>query len=122
MDIRRDKDGRLISYCHISKDELICAGTVVDGMDFRIEEMLDRYQAHIVTVEWQSRVNYYVKYTYEPFTTEMFLRQFTVDGDIKFLEWLNGKINSYLDNQSLLENCFDKEAMTPIHEITFKID
>lgn len=121
-EIRRDEHGCIKSYSHITKDELVCAGTIVDGMDCRIEEILDRCNAHVVSEQYQSRVNYYVKYDYKPFDTTMFLRQFIVHGTPKFLTWVNEKLNNYLDAQELCEHCFMAKAVTPIHEITFKID
>lgn len=120
--MRRDSSGKLISYSKIENDVLIVAGTIVDGMDFRLEEILDRYDAKIDNVVWQSSVNYYISYDYEPFTTDLFLRKFTVKGDIKFLTWLNDKVNNYLQSQELAERCFAAKAVLPGHEISFKID
>ena len=108
--MKRDETG-LVSYSHITRDELVCGGTIINGMDYRIEEILNRCDAKIVDVFWQSRVNYYIKYDYEPFTTDLFLRQFIVHGSPEFLSWVNDKINNYLQCVNFAERCFAEKSV-----------
>ena len=111
--IRYDK-GRVKSYCELSKPKqvgpicktywsLYVSGECQNGMDRNLEELLNRYDAKIIQELWQSSVNYYVLYDYEPFDTELFLRRFEVTGSKEYLTWLESKINEYLDNQEHLE-------------------
>lgn len=111
--IRYDK-GRIKSYCELSEGKVVgpiykpywslyVAGTCQNGMDRNLEELLNRYDANITQVLWQSSVNFYILYDYEPFDTELFLRRFEVTGSKEYLTWLESKINGYLDNQEHLE-------------------
>ena len=111
--IRYD-DGKVKSYCELSEPKqvgpicktywsLYVAGTCNNGMDRNLEELLNRYDANVIQELWQSSVNYYVLYDYEPFDTELFLRRFEVTGSKEYLTWLESKINEYLDNQEHLE-------------------
>ena len=112
--LRRDELGTLKSYCELSEPKqvgpiyktywsLYVAGECQNGMDRNLEELLNRYEANIIQELWQSSVNYYILYDYEPFDTELFLRRFEVTGSKEYLTWLESKINEYLDNQERLE-------------------
>lgn len=74
-----------------------------NNMDIRVEEILDRHQAKIAHEEWQSKVNFYISYDYEPFSTDLFLHLYVIKGKQKYLEWLQGKIKWYFDCVNKLE-------------------
>ena len=112
--LRRDEHGRIKSYCELSEPKqvgpiykpywsLYVAGECQNGMDRNLEELLNRYDANIIQELWQSSVNYYILYDYEPFDNTLFLKRFEVTGSKEYLTWLESKINEYLDNQEHLE-------------------
>ena len=111
--IRYD-NGTVKSYCELDPPRdvgatykpyysLYVAGTCNNGMDRNLEELLNSYDAKIIQELWQSSVNYYVLYDYEPFDNSLFLRRLEVKGSKEYLTWLESKINEYLDNQERLE-------------------
>lgn len=82
---------------------LIIKAPCGNNLDIRVEEILDRHQARISHEEWQSMANFYISYDYAPFSTDIFLHVYIIKGKQKFLEWLQGKVDSYFEAINKLE-------------------
>jgi len=102
-----EKFKKHLSYgCELGEGYLAIKTNCFEDEDIRVEELLNRYQAKIKRHVWQSKINFYIRYDYEPFTTELFLHVFYIVGEQKYLEWLKGKVEDYFKNRNHLENCY----------------
>lgn len=116
-----EKFKKHLSYgCELHDGYLAIKANCFEEEDKRIEDLLDRHQAKIKRQVWQSKINFYICYDYEPFTTELFLHVFYIVGDQKYLEWLKGKVEDYFKNRNHLEKCYLRLTEFPTNTVEEK--
>ena len=121
MGLRKDNKGHLISYCEMYGNNLRVYGRCSDGMDKILEEFLERRNAKIECIRWQSIYNNCIEYEFEPYDHDVFLCVFVVSGEKPFLEWLEKEVELFLYKKESLEKSFVMDAYIPAIRLTFKI-